>query len=99
MLIGTKQHTAGNKTRYEIDYDEWLDEGRTINQSVGFSAALVAGSTVTDVTVGTASVTASKLYFWVQGGSVNEAFTAQVQITDTLGEIVIDTVNFNVVSP
>ena len=99
MLIGTKQHTAGNKTRYEVDYDQWLDDGRTLNPSSGFSAALQTPGTPADVTVGTVSVTASKLYFFVSGGSINEAFTAQLQVTDTLGEIVNDTVNFTVVPP
>jgi hypothetical protein len=99
MLIGNKRHTAGNKTRYEIDYEDWLDEGRTIQSSSGFSAALAAGSTVTDVTVGQVSVTSTKLYWFVSGGSINEAFTVQVQITDTLGEILIDTVNFTVDPP
>lgn len=98
MLIATKQHTAGNKTRYKIEYRDWLDDGRTLNQSSGFSAALVTPAPA-DVTVNQASVTADDLYFWVAGGSVNEAFTVQVQVTDTLGEIVIDTINFTVVSP
>ena len=99
MLIGNKQHTAGNRTRYEIDYEEWLDEGRTLNQSSGFSAALAPGSTVNDVTIDQVSVTSHRLYFFVSGGSINEAFTVQVQVTDTLGEIVTDTVNYTVVAP
>ena len=98
MLIGNKQFTAGNKTRYEIDYDDWLDDGRTLNQSSGFSATVLAPAPA-DITVSTVSVTANKLYFFVAGGSVNEAFTVQVQVTDTLGEIVIDTINFTVVAP
>lgn len=98
MLIGSKQHTAGNKTRYEIDYDEWLDDGRTINASSGFSAAVVTPAPA-DITISNVSVTAHRLYFFVAGGSINEAFTVQVQVTDTLGEIVTDTVNFTVVPP
>lgn len=97
MLIGTKQHTAGNKTRYEVDYIDWLDDGRTL-ASTGFSAAPVAPAPA-DVTLSSVSVTADKLYFFVVGGSVNEAFTVQIQVTDTLGEIVIDTVLFTVVQP
>lgn len=98
MLIGSKQHTAGNKTRYQVNYRDWLDAGRTLNQSTGFSAAVVAPAPA-DVTVDQASVTADDLFFWVSGGSINEAFSVQVQVTDTLGEIVIDTINFTVIPP
>jgi hypothetical protein len=98
MLIGIKQHTAGNKTRYHVNYRDWLDAGRTLNQSTGFSATVLAPAPA-DVTVDQASVTADDLYFWVNGGSLNEAFTVQVQVTDTLGEVVIDTINFTVVPP
>lgn len=98
MLIATRQHTAGNKTRYEIDYDEWLEAGRTLNQISGFSATLVAPAPA-DVAVNQASTTSLRLYFWVQGGAVNETFTVEVAVTDTLGEIVVDTVQFVVVAP
>ena len=98
MLIGQRHHTAGNTTRFEVDYYNWLEDGRTIAPT-GFSAALAADSTVTDVVISNVSVTASKLYFFVSGGSVNETFTLQTQVTDTLGEVVIDTVIFTVVAP
>src|SRR5579872_1008210 len=99
MLIGTKQHTAGNKTRYQVDYENWLDEGRTLNPSSGFSASLSVPPALNDVTISQVSVTTDDLYFFVSGGSVNEAFTVQTQVTDTLGEIVVDTINFSVVQP
>lgn len=98
MLIGTRQHTAGNKTRYKVNYRDWLEEGRTLNQSTGFSATVLSPAPA-DVTVDQASVTADDLYFWVSGGSLNETFSVQVQVTDTLGEIVIDTIGFTVVAP
>lgn len=98
MLIGQKFHTAGAVRRFEVDYDEWLDDGRTLNQVSGFSATLVAPAPA-DVTINQVSVTTHKLYFFVTGGAVNEAFTVQVQVTDTLGEIVIDTVGFTVIAP
>jgi hypothetical protein len=99
MRIAQRFHGAGNKTRYEVDYFNWLQEGRTLSPNNGFSAALADGSTVTDVTVDQVSVTSTKLFFWVSGGSINEAFTVQTQVTDTLGEIVNDTVDFTVVAP
>lgn len=100
MRIAQRFHGAGNKTRYYVDYSNWLDDGRTLSSSNGaFSAALATDSTVTDVTIDQVSVTPDRLYFWVSGGSINEAFTVQTQVTDTLGEIVNDTVDFTVVAP
>lgn len=102
MKLANKSQTVGNVTRYEVDYSQWLDEGRTL-KSTGFSATLVndaAGNLPpTDVTVDQVSVTATHLYFFVHGGSGNETFTVQVQVTDTLNEIVIDTVDFTCRAP
>ncbi len=102
MLIGNKQHTAGAKKRWRIDYREWLDEGRTL-QASGFSATLLVPPALNDVTISGVTVTEDDLIFFVQGGSVNggvnEAFTVAVQVTDTLGEILPDTINFTVVQP
>ena len=97
MLLGTIIHTAGNATRCGVDYCEWLEDGRSINPS-NFSAGLVSPAP-TDVTIDRMSVTPTRLYFWVSGGSINETFTVQVQVTDTLGEVVIDTIDFTVVAP
>lgn len=94
MLIGRKTFSAGNVTRYGVDYGAWLLEGCTLVQS-GFSASVLAPAP-SDITVDQVVVTADHLHFFVSGGSVNETFTVQVQVTDTLGEIVIDTIDFNV---
>lgn len=103
MKIASKTHTAGNSTRYEIDYSQWLDEGRTLLNSL-FTAAMINDPNTgaippADVTIANVSVTASHLYFFVEGGSLNETFTVQVQVKDTLNEIVTDTIEFNVVAP
>ncbi len=100
MLIGTKQHTAGNRTRYWVDYIDWLEDGRTLNQVSGSSVSIITPAPApADVTVSVAQINQDRFYYWVQGGSVNETFTVQIQVTDTLGEIVIDTVQFTVVQP
>lgn len=96
MLIGSKQHGAGNSTRYEVEYCYWLEPGRTL-QNAGFSAVLVDAPA--DVAISAVSVTAHRLYFMIIGGSVNETFTVQVQVTDTLNEVVVDTINFSVLAP
>jgi hypothetical protein len=102
MLIASRAHTAGNSTRYEVDYSQWLDEGRTLLNSA-FTAAMIndalGNAPPSDVTIANVSVTSTHLYFFVEGGSLNENFTVQVQVKDTLNEIVIDTINFNVIAP
>lgn len=98
MVIGSKQHSAGDAIRYEIDYSYWLDEGRTI-KNTGYSAAITTTPAPSDVTISAVSVTADRLFFMLSGGSVNETFTVQVQITDTLDEVVIDTINFTITAP
>lgn len=103
MLIATRTHTAGNSTRYEVDYSQWLEEGRTLLNSL-FTAAMINDPDTgavppVDVTIANVSVTSTHLYFFVEGGSLNENFTVQVQVKDTLNELVIDTISFNVVAP
>lgn len=101
MKIARKAFSIGSTTRYFVNYEYWLQEGRTLSATMGAcTATLVAdpdipGSSVpTDVVVNQVQVTADKMYFFVSGGGVNETFTVQVQATDTLGEIIIDTVEF-----
>lgn len=96
MLIGSKQHSAGDRIRYEVDYLDWLDEGRTIRPS-NFSAVVSSGTTT--ATIESISVTSDKLFFFVNGGAVNETFTVEVSIKDTLDEVVVDTINFTITAP
>lgn len=98
MNIGSKQHSAGDTIRYEVDYSYWLDEGRTL-KNTGYSATITTSPAPADVTLSAVSVTADKLFFKIAGGSVNETFTVQVQVTDTLDEIVVDTIGFTIIAP
>lgn len=99
MLIGNKPFTAGNTTRYEIDYSDWLDDGVTLS-----SATVVMDpkftATVTDITIsGVVVQLAHKVVFFLHGGSVNETFTLDVQVVDSRAETKNDTMNFTVVAP
>lgn len=99
MQIGSFQHSAGDTLRYEVDYTYWLDEGRTL-KNTGYAVSITSPSPApADVMISQISVTADKLYFFVGGGSVNETFTVQVQVTDTLNEVVVDTISFTVTAP
>ncbi len=96
MNIGRKAFSAGSLIRYEVDYAYWLDHGRTL-KATGFSATLLAGAPA-DAAISNVGVTSDKLYFFVTATAVNASFTVQVQVTDTLNEVVIDTIDFNVTS-
>lgn len=88
--LAKKAHTVGNRKRWTLTYARWLPEGISIASAVATSSSVTA--TVDGVT--------SKdhhLMFFTNGGTVNETFTVTVQITDTLGQVKNDTVEFTVV--
>jgi hypothetical protein len=99
MLLGQRALTAGNKKRFVIDYSDWLDDGVTLTTAtVVMDPAFTA--TVTDVTItGVLVQLGHLLVFFVQGGSVNETFTLDVQIVDSRTEIKNDTIKIAVVAP
>lgn len=100
MLISRKPFPTGSTIRYEVDYSYWLQPGRTL-AAAGFSVTLlpdpITALVPTGVTISQISVTEDKLYFFLQDTGVNELFTLQVQVGDTLGEVVIDTIEFFIV--
>ena len=96
MNLGRKNFTVGNTTRFSVDYSDWLDDGVTLTSGTAVKAA----GAPADITVSAVSVAPSgKLYFTVAGGSLNENFTINVQITDSRSEVKNDTCPFTVVAP
>jgi len=97
--LGTKNHTAGNLTIYTADYDAWLDDG--VSLAAGATVVLDPAftATVTDVTISSIVVHPRHITFMLAGGSVNEVFTLDVQVTDSRGEIKNDTCGFRVIAP
>lgn len=97
MILGQKAHTAGDTSRYIVDYTRWLDDGVSLS---AFTVALAAGSPA-DVTISGAILLTehNRVAFLVAGGSVNENFTVAIQITDSRNEIKNDTLLFSVVAP
>jgi hypothetical protein len=92
MVLARRPHTVGNRRRYSIDYTAWLDEGVTVD------TATVTSSSST-VTIDTVSVAGNKVIFFVNGGVLNETFTASIQMVDSKTEIKNDTMDFFVVAP
>lgn len=99
MLLGQKAFTAGNKTRFEIDYSDWLDEGVTLTAvTVVMDPKFTA--TVTDVVIsGVLVQLGHKVVFFLNGGSVNETFLLDVRATDSRSEIKNDTLGFTIITP
>lgn len=100
MSLGRRSFTAGNKTRYVLEYEDWLLEGESlVSGTVELNAAFTA--TVTDIVISGVAVNNSTnaLIFFLAGGSVEEIFTLDIQITNSRGEIKNDTIDFFVVDP
>lgn len=101
MIIGRKAFSAGSKIRYEVDYEFWLERGRTLavtDFTVTVNPDETTGVVPPDVVISQVSVTPTMLYFFVTSTVVDETFTVQVAIKDTLGESLIDTIEFSVLS-
>jgi len=99
-MLGRRTHTAGNSTRYAIEYSDWLLPGESLlSATIVMNADFTA--TVTDVTITDIAVTPShQVTFKLNGGSVDEIFTLDVQTTtQNPTEVKNDQLSFTVVSP
>lgn len=93
MVLARRNHTVGNKVFWTVDYGDWLEDGVTI-------ASAVVTDNDTSVTVGSpVTEDGHKIRFFVQGGTLNQAFTVSVAMTDSKGQIKNDTIEFTVVAP
>lgn len=91
-LLGSKQHTEGNTTRWQINYAGWLEkDGANIEQID------VESSSVT-CTVGDVSVLGPDVFFFLVGGTLNERFIVSLTMTDNIGNIKNDTIAFTVIA-
>lgn len=93
MLLTHKKHTAGNRRRFVVDYRDWLCDGTWIVTAAVTSSSLTA--TIDDVEV----LEGHEVAFFVNDGTVDESFVVSVEITDSLTEVKLDTINFTVVAP
>ncbi len=92
MVLAKRPHTVGNRRRYRINYSDWLDEGVTVD-----TASVVSSSQT--ATIDTVSVAGNYVIFFVNGGVLNETFTASIQMVDSKTGIKNDTMEFFVVAP
>jgi hypothetical protein len=92
MILGAKSHTAGDTRRWTIDYGAWLDNTATIEQCAVMSSS-------TTCTAGQILILGNRVIFFLTGGVLNEQLTVTLAMTDSLGNIKNDTINFIVVAP
>lgn len=92
MLLAQKTLAPSEKRRYEIDYSDYLLEGRKLT---AFTVSLPVGTNATVASI-SRSVDEESGIFFIVAAAVSETFTATVQATLTDTEVVIDTVSFKV---
>lgn len=95
MHLASRNLAVGDTRLYFISYKEWLAKGAVL---ASLAVTLPAGLTST---VGTITLSPSKeeAWFFINGGVLNEAFTAAVVATDSTGQKVNDTMQFLVMAP
>lgn len=92
-MLGPRNHTAGNATRYRLDYSQWLEDGSTLTTAAVTTVA-------TDVTISLVTVNPDgSVTFLMAGGVLNEVFTLNIQVRDSRTEIANDTIVFTVIAP
>lgn len=99
MVLGQKAHTAGDTTRYTVNYSRWLEDGVSLVSPS--TVVLSAATPVPDITISGVSVLAehNRVAFVLAGGSVNETFTLDIQSMDTRGEVKNDSLQFVCIAP
>lgn len=91
-LLGSKRHTEGDSTRWNVNYAHWLEkDGANIEQIE------VQSDSVT-CTVGDVSVLGPDVFFFLTGGVLNERLTVSLTMTDNIGNIKNDSISFTVVA-
>lgn len=98
MLLGQRSIGYGCTFEYRVKYEDFLDEGAYL---ATVNSVTVPSGTVS--TIGTGNQAPSlwpdkkSFTFFVLAGSVSENFTITINVTDSLGNVVIDTIAIAVV--
>jgi hypothetical protein len=85
VLLGSKRHTAGDTTRWTIDYSRWLANAATIVSADADSSSLTC--TLNDVVI-----LGREIQFMLTGGQQGETLTVSLAMTDSIGNIKHDSV-------
>jgi hypothetical protein len=91
-LLASKQHTEGNKRRWQVSYAKWLDNTANIDQ-------IEVTSSSTTCTVADPTILGDEIVFFLVGGVQGETLTVTLDMTDSFENEKIDTISFHVVAP
>jgi hypothetical protein len=94
MLLARFDWTAGDKRLRTVNYDDFLADGVTL-----VTAAVTCPDSSVTISGIDIATNPRKATFFVAGGTVNTTFTVTVQVTDSTGQIVTDTIDFSVGAP
>ena len=99
MLLATRNITQGDVRRFVVDYKDWLNKGYVLDAATATLALTAGGDASSTVAAPSFNDSFTAIYVYVTAGNLNEAFTVSLQVKDTNGQTVNDTLNFTVVSP
>ena len=91
MMLGSKNHTAGNTIRWTVRYGNWLTNCNISQIDVQSSSATC--------TVGNIEILGPDIVFFLSGGELNERLTVALTMTDERGNTKNDSIAFTVVAP
>lgn len=97
MQLGSLRYATNDVRIFAIYYGEWLAQGYVLSTvTVTIPTANIVSTVDSPAVQSPDSLTA---YIKITCGDVKESFTLDVVATDTLGQIVHDTVDVTVVDP
>lgn len=92
MLLGSKQHTAGDTRLWKISYDRWLDNTATIQE-------IELTPDADDCTIDDIVILGREVNFILAGGTINTTCVVAVKMTDSLKNVKTDSLMFTFVAP
>ena len=92
MLIHSDTHPVGGTIRWRVQYSRWLE-------NTAYIVSCTVSPSNASYTVGAVQILGKDVVFTVAGGALNLSVTITVTMTDSLGNVLPDTINLVGVSP
>lgn len=93
MRIGKFRKSPGDRKRYEVNYDDWLNSGETL------VAVTLTGNNIADGFFVDGHVIDSEgkeVIFYVSGGVACQVYEVRITVRTSLDQIKEDTIEFSV---
>lgn len=95
MRIGKFRKSPGDRKRYEVNYEDWLNEGEIITDVTMQGNVPADGFYVDGYVVDTDG---KEVIFYVSGGASGFEYTVRVTVETSMQQIKEDTITFMVTS-